>query len=294
MNINRRRFLTISAALGLGGISANHYANAKPIEWHGHLMGAQASITINGDKAKAEAAIGEALGVIQRLEKSFSIYDQNSELSQLNKKTRIQTSQDFQTLLDYADITHRLSEGLFDPTIQPIFTGLQNPNIGWQNVALNSREISFLKPRMAMTLNGIAQGYITDRVSEVLIRHGLENILVNMGEYRAGKSPQQLGVANSANEIIHEITLSENAVATSSNDGYQLQNAQSHIIAPDLSRDPKHWRTVSVVAKNATMADGFSTALSLTTNTDLAQRLIKAQHVEQVIFEDYLGKIITI
>ena len=38
---------------------------------------------------------------------------------------------------------------------------------------------------MSITLNGIAQGYITDKVTELLASFGISNTLVNMGEYRA-------------------------------------------------------------------------------------------------------------
>ena len=36
---------------------------------------------------------------------------------------------------------------------------------------------------MSITLNGIAQGYITDKVTEILANFGISNTLVNMGEY---------------------------------------------------------------------------------------------------------------
>ena len=38
---------------------------------------------------------------------------------------------------------------------------------------------------MAITLNGIAQGYITDKVGDLLRAAGFEHVLVNMGEQLA-------------------------------------------------------------------------------------------------------------
>ena len=38
---------------------------------------------------------------------------------------------------------------------------------------------------MALTLNGIAQGYIADRVVALLRAEGLSDVLVNTGELRA-------------------------------------------------------------------------------------------------------------
>jgi hypothetical protein len=36
-----------------------------------------------------------------------------------------------------------------------------------------------------LTLNGVAQGYITDRIAELLARRGYRNVLVDLGEVRA-------------------------------------------------------------------------------------------------------------
>ena len=48
-------------------------------------------------------------------------------------------------------------------------------------VVLDSRAIRYARPGMAVTLNGIAQGYITDRVTDLLRRGGLDRALVDMG-----------------------------------------------------------------------------------------------------------------
>ena len=56
---------------------------------------------------------------------------------------------------------------------------------------------------MALTLNSGAQGYITDRVTEVLRAQGFERMLVDMGEPRAlAAKPDgtawRIGIANPA------------------------------------------------------------------------------------------------
>ena len=45
--------------------------------------------------------------------------------------------------------------------------------------------VAFRRPGMAVTLNGIAQGYITDRVADLLAQNGLEHVLVDLDELRA-------------------------------------------------------------------------------------------------------------
>ena len=50
---------------------------------------------------------------------------------------------------------------------------------------------------MGLTLNGIAQGYATDRVVAILRSEGIEHSLVDMGESRAlGDGPGRPAVAD--------------------------------------------------------------------------------------------------
>ena len=65
---------------------------------------------------------------------------------------------------------------------------------------------------MAITLNGIAQGYITDRLAARLRDMGFEQVLIEAGEIYALSSdtPWRVGVAGSDRQ------LADRAVATSS------------------------------------------------------------------------------
>ena len=47
------------------------------------------------------------------------------------------------------------------------------------------RNASTSPPGMAITLNGIAQGYITDRVADLLRNEGFDQAMVDLGEWRA-------------------------------------------------------------------------------------------------------------
>jgi FAD:protein FMN transferase len=57
-------------------------------------------------------------------------------------------------------------------------------------VDVASDRIALGRPGMKLTLNGIAQGYVTDRVAALLAAAGLENVLLDLGEVRgAGGRP---------------------------------------------------------------------------------------------------------
>ena len=122
---------------------------------------------------------------------------------------------------------------------------------------------------MALTLNGIAQGYITDRITEQLKQAGLEHALVDMGEIRGlgmapGNRPWRVGLAGDQTEAVSLLSLDvhNQAVSTSSGSGTALSRDGSvtHLFNPANGQARPLYRSVSVVAGNATIADALSTA----------------------------------
>lgn len=274
----RRRFLTISAAaLAFPGRSM-----AAPVyTWQGIALGARATLRLAHPDAKAISARVEA--EITRLEDIFSLYRPNSSLMQLNRAGRLDFPP-FELLecLSIAGTVHRASEGRFDPTIQPLWAcyaeasargGLPEKNaitrarlkIGWERARIDSSAI-VLGPQMALTLNGIAQGYIADRVAEMLSDEGLTNVLIDTGEFRAlgghpdGRAwPVTLAAGG-------EVPLDTRALATSAPLGttFDEYSQVGHIIDPRTGQPTQsHWQEISVSAASAAVADALSTAACL-------------------------------
>lgn len=59
-------------------------------------------------------------------------------------------------------------------------------------------------PSQALTFNGIAQGFATDLVADVLRDHCLTNTLVNIGEYRAMGGALALRASRSRPRIVRD------------------------------------------------------------------------------------------
>jgi FAD:protein FMN transferase len=125
---------------------------------------------------------------------------------------------------------------------------------------------------MGVTLNGIAQGYITDRVAALLRAHGIGHTLVDMGETRAldghpAGRPWSVGIKDPRAEsgILRILPLEDQAIATSGGYGTQFDDAGrfNHIFDPMTGGCATRYLSVSVVAPMATTADALSTALSL-------------------------------
>jgi hypothetical protein len=86
---------------------------------------------------------------------------------------------------------------------------------------------------MAITLNGIAQGYITDRIADLLRHEGFEQAVVDLGEWRAlGSHPEGRPWRAATRE--GSIALSDNALAVSSGAGTAFETSARfhHIFDP--------------------------------------------------------------
>ncbi len=128
---------------------------------------------------------------------------------------------------------------------------------------------------MALTLNGIAQGYVADRVAALLAGHGLTRALIDTGEMVAlpdGDWPVQL-------EAGGNLALRNRALATSAPLGMTFggDGVTSHILDPRTARPVlSTWRVVSVSAPSAALADALSTAACLTENRESLETLCRA------------------
>ena len=126
---------------------------------------------------------------------------------------------------------------------------------------------------MSVTLNGIAQGYITDRVVDLLRAGGIEHSVVDMGEVRVlddrpDSGPWTVGLADpqQPERVVRSIGVIDQAVATSAGAALEFDAAGrfNHIFDPRTGTSARLHRMVTVIASSATAADALSTAFSLT------------------------------
>ncbi|MBO6773612.1 MULTISPECIES: FAD:protein FMN transferase [unclassified Thalassospira] len=295
---SRRRFLTIFAAAGTLATVPFTLKAQQPIRtWKGVAMGAAASISLS--HPNADNILSRATRELERLENIFSLYREHSTLAQLNRDGVIDAPPfEFLECLGLCGIINRASGGLFDPTVQSLWRLYaqshsqgrppENESIretlfrtGWDKVAINQGRVSFKRPNMAMTLNGIAQGYVADRIAKLLRHDGLNNVLINTGEFAAlGGHPEgkdwPVSIDTGLGIRKEKVMLRDNALATSLPNGTFFDQAGlvGHIIDPRTGR-PTQARTeaVSVTATSAAVADGLSTAICLMSKGEAAKFL---------------------
>jgi thiamine biosynthesis lipoprotein len=299
--IDRRRLLIVGALGGLalaGGLPARAEKSGRSLHrWRGSALGAEAEIQLlHPEGQPVGRLVTLALDEIDRLERIFSLYRPDSALAQLNREGRLERPPlDLVTLLGQAQMLAERSDGAFDPTVQPLYAlyaqhfavpgaAPSGPprkaveaalrRVDWQAIAVSPARIVLQRPGMAVTLNGIAQGYIADRVGERLAALGVTDALLALGEIRALGSardgqPWRAGIADGAAQAqpvaLGTAAGAYPALATSAAAGtvFERSGRTNHLLDPRTGESAAIGRTVTVAAGTAALADGLSTALAI-------------------------------
>lgn len=310
VTLTRRRVIGITAAaagLSLLPFGRESMAEAHAVTWRGQALGAPASLLIHHhDRARALGLIENVAAEVRRLERIFSLYRDDSDLVALNRRNAIAAPPpELVEILQTCRSFWELSGGAFDPTVQPLWTVYQRhfsdlgadpvgpsprllrdtlDQVGFGKVLFSRDRIEFLRPGVALTLNGIAQGYITDRIVEMLRAGGINCCLVDMGESRAvGLRPDgrewRVGIADPKQPGRHLAVLDvvDRAVATSSPYGFRFDRDGrfNHLVDPRSGQSSHRYESVTVVASEAVTADALSTAFSLM-DVDAIAGVVKA------------------
>jgi thiamine biosynthesis lipoprotein len=302
--VSRRRFLSVLGASA--ACTALPFARAAqrhvpvPVVWKGTALGALATITlVHEDRARARAVLDDCVAEIERLERVFSLYRADSALSQLNAAGVLrEPPSDLVELLSTSLSLARASDGAFDPTIQPLYrlyeahfrapdAAPEGPDadaiarvlglVDHRRVELAADRVALGMRGMAISLNGIAQGYFTDRVADRLRREGFADVAIDLGEARAmGRRADgnawTAGVVDpeQPSRTLFELTMGDapgqvQALATSAGAGTRFgpDPRVHHLFDPRTGRSANRYASVSVAASRASIADGLSTALSV-------------------------------
>jgi thiamine biosynthesis lipoprotein len=289
----RRRVLSaIGAVAGIAALGISTADTHRPPvwRWRGRALGAQASLALcDPNESKARSSIEICVEEVERLERIYSLYRSDSELSRLNREGAIAgPSHDLVALLSEARSYAAVSHGAFDVTVQPLWRlyeshfALHDPPpdgpdprsieetlrlVGSEHLDIRTHRIRLGRPGMALTLNGIAQGAITDRISDMLRDMGYESVLVELGEIRVagapGGRPWRIGLEGAKH--VTPVSMSDGAVATSAGHGLRFESSGRfhHLFDPATGHSAHACRAVSVFADRAAVADALSTAIAV-------------------------------
>lgn len=257
--------------------------------FYDNALGAHISLAVvHFDRFVAEQIAKKAFAEIARLERIFSLYQPDSSVVKLNATGKLRhPPAELLSVFSQTSGIWRATEGAFDPTVQPYWDTRHDAverrsAFSWQDIAYSTREITFAQPGMAITLNGIAQGYISEQIANLMRKHGLKDVLVNVGEIvamgnnQAGE-PWRVGLAELQDDSAqYKVNLTNTAIATSAPlsrlVGSEIPGG--HIIDPATSRSCESpWTRLSVIHPSAAIADGLSTGLIMKSAPDIEKAI---------------------
>ncbi|MTV41796.1 FAD:protein FMN transferase [Duganella radicis] len=286
--MKRRTFIT-SAIGAIAGAAGCVHSWQQPLHTGAALaFGTTISISVaNADDELAQRAIAEALQAALAVDRLMSIYHPASQVYQLNRDGVLHKP-DARLIEVLAKATHLsdISGGAFDVTTQPLWRlyteaaragGLPSDEdrrraqalVDWRQLAFDADHIRFRRPGMALTLNGLAQGYAADQALAALQAHGVRHALLDTGEFTArgqkpGRQPWVLGVRDPRDPGALVTTLSAQGCSVATSGDYECSFTPDyrhhHIFDPASGDSPTELASVTVVAPTALEADGLSTA----------------------------------
>jgi thiamine biosynthesis lipoprotein len=239
-------------------------------------------LVVAADPERARGDLAEVRELCRTMEARLSQWREDSEVSVVNREASsrpVRISSDLQQLLEGALHVSRVTVGAFDVTWRPLEdAGRGNPptsmleDIGWRHVRIENGTVSFDRPGTRIGIDGVAKGWIIDALYHALRAKGYEDVLVNIGgDLRtSGRDergePRVFRVADpfDITRTACEIEIQDLAVATSGNyirfteaDGVR----RGHIVDPRSGRQPVFDGSVTVLTRDAAMADALATAL---------------------------------
>lgn len=195
-----------------------------------HVMGMAVAIDVRDDISSA--ALEQALGWFRHVDRVFSPYRANSEISQiaLGTGTRQMTSPAVREVLAQCDRLRALTGGFFDP----LATGRLDPS-------------------------GFVKGWAVERAVALLEQTGATRLAVNAGGDAVvrGDTPWRVGIQHPIEQqrLAAVVELRDAAIATSG-----AYERGTHIINPHNKRPADGLLSVTVLGPYLGFADAYATA----------------------------------
>ena len=170
------------------------------------------------------------------------------------------------------------------------------PLIDYRGLQIDDRTgtVGLARAGMAINLGGIGKGYAIDRAVTILRGAGLSDFMIQSGgdlfvAGRRGDRPWRVGLQDprgAPNTLFAAIELTDAAFSTSGDyerffirDGHRYH----HILDPDTGEPAQRSRSVTIMAKRATVSDGLSTGVFILGGDEGMALIEKLPDVEGVI-----------
>lgn len=267
---------------------------------------------LHSDEKQANLAIEDAFAAAKRIDSLMSIHRQDSQVFKLNATGCLaHPDPHLCAVLNVAKDLSELTDGAFDVTVQPLWTAYKNAYsqdglptdaerdsarmlIDSRQLVFDERRVQLRRPGMAITLNGIAQGYATDLALAAVQVRGIRHALMDIGEYGAVGArdegrPWLLGVQDPRKyePLARALRMDGRSVATSGDyeTSFSTDFSQHHILDPRTGCSPPELASVSVVAPTAVLADGLSTAMMVMGPAKAMKLVLRLENVDAMLID---------
>ena len=260
-----------------------------------YMLGSPFEMTVVAkDTIQGNIYIDMAVAEVKRIENLISDWIPTTQISQVSKNSGIQpvkVDKEVYDLVERAIKVSQLTSGAFDisyasmdkiwkfdgsmkamPTPEAIKQSVAR--IGYQKIVLDAKaQTIYLKEKgMKLGLGGIGQGYIADKIKDLLLSKGCTSGIVNVSGdinawgYQTTGKPWTVAIVNpiNKNKVFATFPLENSSVETSGSyekfvvfDGKRY----SHIIDPRTGYPAQGVVSVSVFAKQTEIADALATGI---------------------------------
>jgi len=294
--VTRRRAIRIfAAAAGLPLMIAAVRTTSPPAQmfrWQGRVLDDLAELTLwHSDMALCRRVVRRLDVEIARCERIFSLYDPESEISRLNAAGELRKpAPELRALIEESQRFGTLSGGAFDISVQPLWRLYEQhfwsqthvvPDIlaraqdvarelvDFRRIETGTSRIGFARDGMGITLNSVAQGFITDAITDMLRNEGFDTAVVDLGEFRTlgvhpGGHPWRIGIRNApvASGAERVIELADAALAVAGGYGtvFEPTGRFHHIFDPQSGASTDRLADAAVTAPRATTATALAVA----------------------------------
>ncbi len=280
------------------------------------MLGTMLNIIADIPADSARSLFRAAMELDKEMKSQMSIFDSLSLISRINRGEECVLTDDIIYNISLADSISRLSDGLYDITVLPLVEAWgfgrkqaqTRPNIdsllefvGYEKIAIKEGRLIKQDPRTRLDFNSIAKGYTVDKMAQIVETMGAQNYLVDIGGEIVSRGVNEkgdswrVGVESPSNgdivgqELQKIITLSADnplrGVATSGNYRRFYINDEGqkicHTIDPKTGlSNPSKLLSVTVVASNCALADGYATMFMAAGSDSAMELLDKIEGVE--------------
>jgi thiamine biosynthesis lipoprotein len=274
------------------------------------LLGGVLDITVEAEDAEtAQNRIRDAVVVAHRIEAMLDLDAGESAVSRLNQQAgrdSIQVPLDLYRLLFFSRLMTRSTGGAFDVTVGPLLhrrqgmAGGQRINVtealdlvGADKIALTPPDHAELEDAgMSVDFAAVARGYMMQRMADSLREAGVTRALLEFGDTTvlaigppAGEPPFRIQVRH-GKSTAGSVALRDRAMSTTRSHRRGEESTIAPVVDPRSGRYVDAERQATVIARDAAIAEAWSTAFVVDPDGCLGL-LDEPRDVEALVFDEH-------